>query len=650
MGGGREKTSVFVAHWNGSRWVFDADARSTNGALNSELLKFDARNPSIAVVNGKVHVAWIETRTISNSSALHNVVLVKRLEGDSWQPVGSAVLAGPAEAKMIIDLAIADVGRMPHLAFSQWKYDTGSSVHVFKLAGDTWAPLGPALNHAPRGFANHLDLASVNNVPYVAWQEKTQTGLYQLYVSHWTGSKWVADGDSVNATRLTGEAGRPSLASDGTTLWLAWAEGTRSQPSQVMVRGLAGGTWSSVEGGLNTDAANGAADGVVIALRGAVPYIAWAEKNVPAMLPKQLYVKGRDGVGSFTSTPVTRFGVNGPRPPITPNTWIYMNAGGITGPGAGIGTGVGDEGFNTFSYSPHLRRSVTFGLYHAASIADGEDQNALLAYSFGENRWDVVEITEADGSEFLLAVGHDEGNATVDTVNGLYVTHGNLTVHGNSAYRTYVYDLKAGRGARMMPLPEGPFGSSVITAFDPDHGIVLTSLGPSFVYDRQANAWLQVQGGPSRRPSPSLTYDSRNKVFILFGGDTYDETWTLNPVSRVWTKKRQAVAPPPRLGANLAFDPVNGVALLVGGTNGKTGVEYRDTWIYDAARDEWTDLNVPAPSGTNPGAGNYLTYDAEHQVFLLKHGSDLNKVYAFRYVAREGTAPPTGLPAPRAQP
>ena len=123
-------------------------------------------------------------------------------------------------------------------------------------------------------------------------------------------------------------------------------------------------------------------------------------------------------MGSFTPTPVTRFGANGPRPAIAPNTWVYMNAGGITGPGAGIAKGVGDEGFNTLSYSPELRRAVTFGLYHAVSIADGEDQNALMAYSFGENRWDLVEITESDGSEFLPGVGHDEGNATVDTVNG----------------------------------------------------------------------------------------------------------------------------------------------------------------------------------------------------------------------------------------
>jgi hypothetical protein len=213
-----------------------------------------------------------------------------------------------------------------------------------------------------------------------------------------------------------------------------------------------------------------------------------------------------------------------------------------------------------------------------------------------------VEITEAAGSEFLPGVGHDEGNATVDTVNGLYLTHGNLTVDGNSAYRTFVYDLTTGRGARMMPVPESPFGSSVSTAFDPDHQIALASSGFTSAYDRAANTWTAM-GGPSSRPSPALTYDSRNRVFILFGGGHFDETWTLDPVSRHWTRRNPPVSPPPRLAANFAFDPVHGVALLVGGEDQETATEYRDTWVYDAALDQWTDLGIAAPRGHEPGGG-----------------------------------------------
>ena len=277
-------------------------------------------------------------------------------------------------------------------------------------------------------------------------------------MKHWDGSAWIADGASLNVYPDVGEAGRPSLAADGSRLILAWAEGLPGQKAQVYTRTLTGAGWGGHAGSLNVDPEQGAADTAVVAVSAAgVAFVAWAEKNVPNLWPKQVYVRGQDGAAdSFTAPALTRFGANGPAPDVPPNTWVYMNAGGIAAPGAGIATGIGDEGFNTFAYSPHLRRAVTFGLYHARSIADGEDQNALLAYSFAENRWDVVEITEADGSEFLPGVGHDEGNATVDTVNGLYITHGNLTLHGDSAYRTFVYDLTTGRGARMMPAPAEP--------------------------------------------------------------------------------------------------------------------------------------------------------------------------------------------------
>ena len=254
-------------------------------------------------------------------------------------------------------------------------------------------------------------------------------------MKHWDGSAWIADGASLNVYPDVGEAGRPSLAADGSRLILAWAEGLPGQKAQVYTRTLTGAAWGGHAGSLNVDPEHGAADTAVVAVSEAgVAFVAWAEKNVPNLWPKQVYVRGQDGAAdSFAAPALTRFGANGPAPDIPPNTWVYMNAGGIAAPGAGIATGIGDEGFNTFAYSPHLRRAVTFGLYHARSIAEGEDQNALLAYSFAENRWDVVEITEADGSEFLPGVGHDEGNATVDTVNGLYITHGNLTLHGNSA-------------------------------------------------------------------------------------------------------------------------------------------------------------------------------------------------------------------------
>src|SRR6266850_169236 len=78
------------------------------------------------------------------------------------------------------------------------------------------------------------------------------------------------------------------------------------------------------------------------------------------------------------------------------NTWVNLRAGGVVS-----GNGVGDEGYSTFVYSPGLKKGLVFAKYHAFEMGGGEDQNALLAYDFGLNRWDVLEITEDAWSEHL---------------------------------------------------------------------------------------------------------------------------------------------------------------------------------------------------------------------------------------------------------
>jgi hypothetical protein len=307
------------------------------------------------------------------------------------------------------------------------------------------------------------------------------------------------------------------------------------------------------------------------------------------------------------------------------NTWVNMRAGGVA-----LGHGVGDEGFNTFVYAPGIRKGIVFAQYHAVDVGWGEDQNALLAYDFATNRWEILEVTEAAWSEFLPGVGHDQGNATVDTINHLYITRGNMTLHGNTAYQTYAFDLRAGRGRRMMPPAEPPFGSEAATAFSPDHGLVLSTQGASWLYDPRHNIWSEVPGSPSFRRGAALVYDTRHHLFVMFGGGFSDETWTFDPTTRRWTRHTPPVSPPGRSGANIAFDGEHGVTLLVGG-RAKGGAQLSDVWTYDAGSDRWSRLSVVVPRDARATAGNNLLYDSDHRVFLLKSPSDLRDVWAFRY-------------------
>lgn len=319
---------------------------------------------------------------------------------------------------------------------------------------------------------------------------------------------------------------------------------------------------------------------------------------------------------------------------LPPNTWVNLQAGGVA-----TGTGVGDEGYSTFVYSPGLRRAVVFGKYHARELGGGEDQNALLGYDFSSNRWDVLEITEAAWSEFLPGVGHDQGNVVVDPRRDWYITRGNMTLHGNTGYQTYIYDLRAGRGRRMTPPVEPRLTESVASAFDPDRGVMLTTRGPAWLYEPDKNIWTEVPGSPSDRAAPALVYDGRNRLFVMFGGGRSGETWTFDAGPRQWRKRNPALSPPPRYAGNMAFDRDTGVILLVGGASGES---LSDMWVYDTAKDIWKPLPYKAPVPSTTASGNRLVYDTHHHVFLLKDIISLRDVWAFRYAP---DAVPT--PAPR---
>jgi hypothetical protein len=311
---------------------------------------------------------------------------------------------------------------------------------------------------------------------------------------------------------------------------------------------------------------------------------------------------------------------------VPPNIWVNMQAGGVA-----AGNGVGDEGWSTLVYAPGIKRAVVFGKYHAArAVSWGENQNALMGYDFATNTWDILEVTEAAWSEFLPGVGHDQGRVAVDPRRDLYITFGNMTLHGNTMYQTYIYDLRAGRGKRMLPSQEPRLGHEVATAFDPNEGVMLSTRGASWIYDPDKNIWSDVSGGPSDRAGPGLTYDTKHSVFVMFGGGESNETWTFETAKRRWRKRAPAVSPPGRAGANMAFDPIHGVSVLVGGV-GPGGVRLTDMWVYDAGNDAWTPLPISAPHRDRAGGGNLLTYDTEDGVLLLKEGSSIRNIWAFRY-------------------
>jgi hypothetical protein len=283
-------SSVFVAHWDGARWVSDRNSGTPNGALNT-MPERAARGPALAVSGGTVYAAWIET---VESRGSPNVVVVKRLSGGQWMDVGQPFRTEQRDSCLILDVALADVGGEPFVAWSEQSRGEGTGrtgVYVVRWDGSRWSRVGRALNVSPDGRVNLLAMTAVGRTPYVAWQERTTpAGNNKIYVRSWTGKEWVSTGSSLNVDSARGEAGRPGLATDGSRVWLTWTEGVPGERAKLYARALSPGGWSAPLGPLNASLSEGAADTPsAVGVPGGMLLI-WAEKGLPPAT-KQIFVR-----------------------------------------------------------------------------------------------------------------------------------------------------------------------------------------------------------------------------------------------------------------------------------------------------------------------------------------------------------------------
>jgi hypothetical protein len=612
-------TPIFVAHWDGATWVPDPDAGDAFGALNAAP-EGGARNPQLAEVDGVLHAAWIEHLP---GAPAEDTVVVKRLDGGTWSTVGTPWSANASGGRKIIDVAMAGIGGAPIVAWTElrWVVPEGmpkaaeSMVHVARWDGGAFGVDPDPLQASGDGLANYVAIAGQGDQVHVAWQEKSPTGNYQLHARH-----WIDGASALNLDADQGEAGRPALAASGDRVVLAWAESPPGVPAQLLTRSWDGAAWSEPSTSLNMDRVAGSAGSPALTVVDGVAQVAWVEKDFESAT-KQIYVAGNDDTGDDAAVALVGYGQDGAAPRLEANTWTRLGAGGITD----AADGVGDEGYSSINYVAAAKRSVVFGKYHAVQVSWGEDQNALLGYDFARNRWDIVEITENAWSEHLPGIGHDEGNVTVDSERGVYLTYGNLTLNGGTGWSMYAYDLLAGRGKRLMPGGDGRGSVESTGAFDSATQLAYMH---GQLYDVATNTWQSVEGCPGGGFA-AAAFDAGNAVFVQFGGQYYNgpaeaRTWWVDVDSRTCQEQLTAMAPPGGY-AHMAYDSTHGAVLVMSGTP-------LEMWAYDVAENAWTQLGPPPADFPGNAAGQKLTYDSDADVLLWHDGVDLANLHAFRYV------------------
>jgi hypothetical protein len=122
--------------------------------------------------------------------------------------------------------------------------------------------------------------------------------------------------------------------------------------------------------------------------------------------------------------------------------------------------------------------------------------------------------------------------------------------------------------------------------------------------------------GPTRRYGASATYDAARKVTVMFGGGaatapkTLNETWLFD--GHCWQQAHPMTNPAPRLGAAMAYDPIVGLTLLIGGrSRPPVQPDYpQDAWTWDGTT--WTRV-ANAPSLDFP----FAEYDQARRVVVV---------------------------------
>src|SRR5262249_14721746 len=135
--------------------------------------------------------------------------------------------------------AIAAVGGVPYVAYSQPVGAAASEVFVDSWNGSSWTEVGNGtLNDNTSAAASAPSIADVAGVPYVAW---TESG--HVYVKEWNGSAWTQVGGDIS---VSGNAFQQSIAGVGTLPYVSFIDN-----GSVFVKQWNGSTWAQVSTAVN---------------------------------------------------------------------------------------------------------------------------------------------------------------------------------------------------------------------------------------------------------------------------------------------------------------------------------------------------------------------------------------------------------------
>jgi hypothetical protein len=208
-----------------------------------------------------------------------------------------------------------------------------------------------------------------------------------------------------------------------------------------------------------------------------------------------------------------------------------------------------------------------------------------------------------------------------DPIRGKILLFGGAGQHSTYLNDTWAWDGQAGTwsllSASGAPTPRR--GAAMF--FAPELNTMVLFGGSGFgvqndlwTWDWDAAAWnplTQVAPPPLRAFAP-VVRDPDRGTYLFFGGTQSsgtqsDETWEGDLTSGAWTRLAPAHHPDARYRHAMLWHPGRRSIVLFGGGVTTSPCQFNDTWAWDSAAQDWTQLGLANPP--SPRAGAAAAYD-----------------------------------------
>lgn len=275
------------------------------------------------------------------------------------------------------------------------------------------------------------------------------------------------------------------------------------------------------------------------------------------------------------------------------------------------------------------------------------DQAGLAAsIAPGESSSFTVRLTPSNGGskQALLNIANDDADESPYEI----------TLRGHTTENTY-------RLVTTMGSPSPRFNATLVDLGD---GRLLlfggrdatgTWLGDTWVFEVETSTWTQLTPAtsPPARNAHAMALVEPGTV-VLFGGTATGgggglaDTWSFDVAAEEWTQLAPPLSPPPRFQHEMVAIG-NAQALVFGGRPNGGGSETADTWRFDAASGTWTNLS---PGGGATAASAYaMAWDGNDVVTRFGGFVSNNPLdQTWNYTISTNTwalAAPMGTPGPR---